>query len=255
MPCTDAWAELTLDFAVPADVTSAFLRLYNGFGANSGKAVYFDHLSVRELVAPFGPAWAGGASGGVTDNEYFSLTFPGKDVAVLTAYDDTTVTFAKSSDGSFSPEPGAEGLIMKASGSSYLLTDDDGTITTFKKQTDSDVYVVESVSGTEEASTARYVYDTTDGRVLVKRVIADVEAGVDDAAQCTGSTPARGCEVLEYVYAATTTATVYTPGDVTDRVKAVRIWSWDPASNAETAVDVATWGQTDAPRTRPPSST
>jgi hypothetical protein len=40
-----------LDFTVPADATTAFLRLYNGFPANSGKAVYFDHLSLRELVA------------------------------------------------------------------------------------------------------------------------------------------------------------------------------------------------------------
>ncbi|MFB7325548.1 polymorphic toxin-type HINT domain-containing protein, partial [Streptomyces sp. NPDC056190] len=241
VPYTDAWAELTLDFTVPADATSAFLRLYNGFGANSGKAVYFDHLSVRELVAPFGPEWAGGASGGITDNDYFSLTFPGKDVAVLTSYDDTTVTFAKSSDGSFSPEPGAEVLTLKASGSSYLLTDDDGTITTFSKQSGSDVYVVASVSGTDEASTTRYTYDTTDGRSLVKRVIGEVEPGVDDTAQCTGSTPARGCEVLEYLYATATTATVSTPGDVVDRVKAVRIWSWDPGANAETAVEVANY--------------
>ncbi|MBN0048906.1 DNRLRE domain-containing protein [Streptomyces actuosus] len=241
VPYTDAWAELTLDFTVPADATSAFLRLYNGFGANSGKAVWFDHLSVRELVAPFGPEWAGGVSGGITDNEYFSLTFPGKDVAVLTAYDDTTVTFAKSSDGSFSPEPGAEGLLLQQSGGSYLLTDDDGTITTFSRQSGSDVYVVASVSGTDAASTSRYVYDTTDSRVLVKRVISEVEPGIDDTAQCTGATPARGCEVLEYVYATATTATLGTPGDVVDRVKAVRVWSWDPAAGAETAVDVATY--------------
>ncbi|MFJ5150034.1 RHS repeat-associated core domain-containing protein [Streptomyces sp. NPDC088353] len=241
VPYTDAWAELTLDFTVPADATSAYLRLYNGFAADSGKAVHYDHLSLRELVAPFGPEWAGGASGGVTDNDYFSLTFPGKDVAVITAYDDTTVTFAKSSDGSFSPEPGAEGLLLRASGSSYLLTDDDGTITTFKKQTGSDLYVVESVSGTDEASTSRYTYDTTDGRSLVKRVIGEAEPGVDDTAQCTGSVPARGCEVLEYVYATATTATVSTPGDVVDRVKAVRIWSWDPDAGEVNAVDVATY--------------
>ncbi|MFE9306696.1 DNRLRE domain-containing protein [Streptomyces sp. NPDC006706] len=241
VPYTDAWAELTLDFTVPADATSAYLRLYNGFAADSGKAVHYDHLSLRELVAPFGPEWAGGASGGVTDNDYFSLTFPGKDVAVITAYDDTTVTFAKSSDGSFSPEPGAEGLLLRASGSSYLLTDDDGTITTFKKQTGSDLYVVESVSGTDEASTSRYTYDTTDGRSLVKRVIGEAEPGVDDTAQCTGSVPARGCEALEYVYATATTATVSTPGDVVDRVKAVRIWSWDPDAGEVNAVDVATY--------------
>ncbi|MFE0646127.1 DNRLRE domain-containing protein [Streptomyces sp. NPDC058877] len=241
VPYTDAWAELTLDFTVPADATTAFLRLYNGFGANSGKAVYFDHLSLRELVAPFGPQWAGGAAGGATDNELNSLTFPGKDVAVITGYDDSTITFAKSSDGSFSPEPGSEGVVLAASGSDYVLTGDDGTLTRFKKQTGSDVYVVDSVSGTDAASTSRYVYDTTDGRTLVKRVIGEAEPGVDDTGQCTGSVPARGCEVLEYVYATATTVTATTPGDFTDRVKAVRIWSWDPGAGAETAVDVASY--------------
>ncbi|WP_282693788.1 RHS repeat-associated core domain-containing protein [Streptomyces sp. CC208A] len=241
VPYTDAWAELTLDFTVPKDATTAFLRLYNGFPANSGKAVYFDHLSLRELVAPFGPQWAGGAAGGVTDNELHSLTFPGKDVAVITGYDDTTITFAKSSDGSFSPEPGSEGLILKASGADYVLTDDDGTVTRFTKQTGSDVHVVGSVSGTDAASTSRYVYDTTDGRTLVKRVIAEVEPGVDDAGQCTGAVPARGCEVLEYVYATATTATATTPGDVVDRVKAVKVWSWDPAAGAVNAVEVAAY--------------
>ncbi|WP_432061490.1 DNRLRE domain-containing protein [Streptomyces sp. S1] len=241
VPYTDAWAELTLDFTVPKDATTAFLRLYNGFPVNSGKAVYYDHLSVRELVAPFGPEWAGGAAGGVTDNELHSLTFPSRDVAVITGYDDSTITFAKSSDGSFSPEPGSEGLILKASGSDYLLTGDDGTLTRFKKQTGSDVHVVDSISGTDEASTSRYVYDTTDGRILVKRVIGEVEPGVDDTGQCTGSTPTRGCEVLEYVYATATTATATTPGDFTDRVKAVKIWSWDPTAGAVNAVDVATY--------------
>ncbi len=183
--------------------------------------MYFDHLSVRELVAPFGPQWAGGATGGVTDNDLHTLTFPGKDVAVITGYDDTTTTFAKSSDGSFSPEPGAEGLILKSSGADYVLTDeDDGTITRFRKQTGSDVHVVDSVSGTDEASTSRYVYDTTDGRTLVKRVVGEAAPGVDDTGQCTGAVPARGCEVLEYVYATATTATAATPGDFTDRVKA-----------------------------------
>ncbi|MEV7281802.1 DNRLRE domain-containing protein [Streptomyces sp. NPDC093111] len=240
-PYTDAWAELTLDFTAPKDASTAFLRLYNGFPANSGKAVYFDHLSLRELVAPFGPEWAGGAAGGVTDNELHSLTFPGKDVAVITGYDDSTITFAKASDGSFTPEAGSEGTDLAASGSDYVLTDDDGTLTRFKKQTGSEIYTVDSVSGTDAASTSRYVYDTTDGRSLVTRVIGEVEPGVDDAGQCTGSIPARGCEVLEYVYATSTTATPTTPGDFTDRVKAVKIWSWDPVAGAVTAVDVATY--------------
>ncbi|WP_162824210.1 DNRLRE domain-containing protein [Peterkaempfera bronchialis] len=245
VPYTDAWAELTVDFTLPADATIAHVRLWNGFAAGSGKAVYFDHLSLRELVAPFGKEWAGGAEGGPTDNDYVALAFPGKDVAVIVADDDTTLSFAKGSGNTFTPEPGAEGLTLAlktdATPNYYALSDIDGTVTTFKQQSGSDLYMVSTVSGTDADSTVQYTYDVSDGRTLVKRVIGQVEAGVDDAGQCKGATPARGCEVLEYLYATTTTATATTPGDYTDRVKTVRVWSWDPDATAETAVEVASY--------------
>ena len=50
------------------------------------------------------------------------------------------------------------------------------------------------------------MYDTTGGRLLLKRVINPVEPGVDDAGGCATATPVKGCQVLEYVYATSTTA-------------------------------------------------
>ncbi|WP_305071795.1 LamG-like jellyroll fold domain-containing protein, partial [Rhizomonospora bruguierae] len=47
---TDGWQQLSLIMAVPASATQAFVRLYNGMDYGSGKAVYWDDLSLREVT-------------------------------------------------------------------------------------------------------------------------------------------------------------------------------------------------------------
>lgn len=79
----DGWQQLSVDLAVPAGATEAFIRLYNGYPGGTGKKVYWDNLSLRELVAPFGPQWSGGPADAATGNEYTSLEFPTPDLARL----------------------------------------------------------------------------------------------------------------------------------------------------------------------------
>ncbi|MFJ7244121.1 ricin-type beta-trefoil lectin domain protein [Kitasatospora sp. NPDC098652] len=359
---TDGWQQLTVDMAVPADATEAWFRLYNGNAAGSGKEVFFDDLSLKELVAPFGPQWAGGPDAG-TGGDYRSLSFPQSDLVEIKGNDDTSLTFAKGNDGTFFPEPGAEALALKAvpaksgaivlsasgqclevpngaagtgarlqpapctgaanqqwtrgddltlrllgycldnpwgqsangtpltlwtcnggdnqqwevrpnntvtnrhsgqcldadkgasiwvcwagpnqvwdiqtAGTTYELTELDGSKTVFARQAGSSIYQVVSETGPEANSTTRYQYDTTDGRSLVKRVIPAVEPGVDDVNGCTVDPLPRGCQVLEYDYAKVTTATASAPGDYLDRVRAVKAWSWNPATSKQEAVEVA----------------
>ena len=45
---TDTWVQLSVVMTVPTNATEAYLRVWNGFAAGSGKAVYFDDLSVKE---------------------------------------------------------------------------------------------------------------------------------------------------------------------------------------------------------------
>lgn len=53
----DAWQELSVDMQLPADATEAFVRLFNGNAAGSGKEVYWDNIrqgdrrAVRAAVA------------------------------------------------------------------------------------------------------------------------------------------------------------------------------------------------------------
>ncbi|WP_159042533.1 DNRLRE domain-containing protein [Streptomyces sp. IGB124] len=234
---TDGWQQLSVDMAVPKDATEAWFRLYNGFAGGSGKQVFFDDLSLKEIVAPFGPQWAGGPDAG-GGSEYRALAFPQSDVAEIKLTDDSVLTFAKAQDGTLWPEPGAENLTLKASGSNYTLTDLDGSVTVFTKQTGSDVFQVVSETGPDAASSTRYIYDATDGRALPKRVVAPVEPGVDDTNHCTVDPLPRGCEVMDYDYATATTAVPGTPGDFIDRVKSVKVWSWNPVSSQQEAVEV-----------------
>ncbi|WP_033348698.1 ricin-type beta-trefoil lectin domain protein [Kitasatospora aureofaciens] len=368
---TDGWQQLTLDMVVPTDATEAWFRLYNGNAGGSGKEVYFDDLSMKEIVAPFGPQWAGGPDAG-TASDYRSLSFPQSDLVEIKGNDDTSLTFAKGNDGTFFPEPGAEALSLKAvpaksgalvlstsgqclevpngaagngarlqpapctgaanqqwtrgddltlrllgycldnpwgqvdnatpltlwgcnggdnqqwevrpdntvlnrhsgkcldadkgasiwvcwagpnqiwdvqtAGTTYELSELDGSKTVFARQAGSSIYQVVSETGPDAASTTRYQYDTTDGRSLVKRVIPAVEPGVDDVNGCTVDPLPRGCEVMEYDYAKATTATAAAPGDYLDRVRGVKVWSWNPATSKQEAVEVAHYAYDDRGR-------
>jgi RHS repeat-associated protein len=225
----NAWQEITLDFTVPAGATEAFIRVYNG--NTTGTTVYWDNLSVKEIVAPFGPSWSGGATGGPAASDYTTLEFPQASLAQANLIGGGSVTFSRNTDGvSFTPEPGAEGLALsKPDANTYRITDIDGTVSDFTVQ--GATWTLASSRTTGTASTTRYVYDTSNFRNLLKKVINPVEPGVDDVNSCTG-TPQPGCEVLEYVYATSTTPglsqTVF--GDYLDQVRQVKLWASDPAT-------------------------
>ncbi|MFJ7243617.1 RHS repeat-associated core domain-containing protein [Kitasatospora sp. NPDC098652] len=128
---------------------------------------------------------------------------------------------------------------VQTAGTTYELSALNGERTVFARQAGSSIYQVVSESGPQAASSTRYQYDTTDGRSLVKRVIPPVEPGVDDLNRCTVDPLPRGCRVMEYEYAKSTTAAPSAPGDYLDRVKAVKVWSWNAATSKEEPVEVA----------------
>ncbi|HWH00397.1 MAG TPA: LamG-like jellyroll fold domain-containing protein [Pilimelia sp.] len=248
----EGWQELSVVMSVPAGATEAFFRLYNGHQGGSGKKVYWDNLSVTEVVAPFGPSWTGGATGGAAESEYTTLTFPQPSVAQVGTVDGGWITFSRNADGvSFTPEPGAEGLVLsRPDANRYRLTETDGAVSEFTQQ--AGVWAVSSSWTGASHTTTRYVYDTTGGRLLLKRVVNPVEPGVDDTNACAGATLPRGCEVLEYVYATATTPGLSQSvfGDHVDRVTAVRILTWDPAAGAVTGVEVARYAYDNLGRLR-----
>ncbi|WP_143532198.1 RICIN domain-containing protein [Saccharothrix sp. ALI-22-I] len=243
----DAWQQLTLDFTVPNDATEAFIRLYNGFAPGSGKKVYFDDLSLREITAPFGPHWETGAEVDSAQIDYTRLTFPHQDTVQVEQADGSSIWFTGTPDGRFWPEPGAEDLALTKQGDAYRLSELDGTVTTFAKPAGTDTYLVDSATPPAQANVTRYTYENIDDQLRIKRVIAPQEPGIGD---CTATTPARGCEVLEYEYATSTTATTTALGDITGQIRAIAAWSTDPATGAVSKADVVRYTYDDRGRLR-----
>ncbi|TMR25009.1 LamG domain-containing protein [Nonomuraea turkmeniaca] len=97
------WQQLHVVLTVPAGATEAFFRLYNGMDYGSGKAVYWDHLSVVEAkVVPIKP------------------TKDGMNVLRVQALDKA---------GNLS-DPRTYMFLVKASGEAWLWGLDEGTGTT-----------------------------------------------------------------------------------------------------------------------------
>ncbi|HVK20012.1 MAG TPA: DNRLRE domain-containing protein [Actinokineospora sp.] len=244
---TDGWAQVSVDMAVPAGATEAFFRLYNGFSPGSGKAVFFDDMSVREITAPFGPQWETGTSADSSEVDWSRLDFPDTGLAQVEQVDGGKVWFTRSTTGAFFPEPGAEQLTLTADGVDYKLTEVDGTVTIFTKSADGGSYLVSSTTPPVAASATRFIYETVDDQVRVKRAIAPTEPGVGD---CTTATPARGCEALDYEYATSTTATASVFGDIVTQVRAVWAWTTDPATGTVERKEVVHYAYDDTGKLR-----
>ncbi len=106
---TDSWVKVSFDVEIPAGATEAFLRLYNGNTEASGKAVYFDDLSVQQIWAPFGPQWALGVDDESSDTGYERITRPEPDLLLVHLSGGSQIGFYGNGAGAWFPEPGAEG--------------------------------------------------------------------------------------------------------------------------------------------------
>ena len=247
----DTWQQRSVDVTVPSGASEAMIRLYNGQVGGSGKVVYFDDLSVRRLWAPMGPQWALGAVDSAAGTAYTKITMPYDDVAAIGLVGGGEIWFATGNGSTWWPAPGAEDLTLtRKSTDGWRLTEIDGTITDFTRTagTKGD-FLVASSAPPAAPGASRYVYAESGGVQRLTRIIAPIEPGVDgwvdgrtgNLSACTGATPAIGCEVLELVYAATTTATASVPGDFAGQVSSVRAWSYDPQALAVSAVPVAAY--------------
>lgn len=244
---TDAWVEVKADVPIPAGATEAFIRLYNGHAPGSGKSILVDDLSVRELVAPFGPQWLGGTSVEAADIAYSRLTVDLDNVVQIDGVDGGKLWFTRAANGTYFPEPGAEDLTLTQQGTTFVLADTDGTLTTFDRAANTGPYLVSSTAPPIQAATTRYVYETVDDVVRVRRVIAPAETGIGD---CATTTPARGCEALEYSYATATTAAPGQLGDTAGQIRAVAAWTTNPANGTMEKIDVARYNYDEFGRLR-----
>lgn len=244
---TNTWQQVSVDITVPPGSTEAFLRLYDG-NTSASKPVYWDDISVRELWAPFGPQWSSGTSDSAAGTAYTRVSRPYSDVAAVHLTGGGEIWFTSGDGVKWWPEPGAEDLrLAPTSSTSWRLTEIDGTTTDFVKNASSGDFPVTVTAPPAATGAARHVYDTSvSGQSRLTRIIAPIEDGVDgwptNTNACNpavGVAPARGCEVMDLVYATATSATGGTLGSVTGQVDRIALWGTDPGTGAVSSVVVA----------------
>ncbi|MFE0553584.1 DNRLRE domain-containing protein [Streptomyces pilosus] len=201
-------------------------------------------------AAIFGKEWVSGTVAETTDSDFSHLRkISDTAVAVETVEGDAINFTANAAKTGWISEPGEEGLVLKGNVSStFTLSDTEGMVTTFTKPTGATTWQVSStlLDGLSN-STTKVVSETVtvDGKALArpKRIIAPTSAAT--ASVCEATPSAKGCRVLEFVYATSTTATGTDTdaqfGDFTGQVKQIRLWATAPGAAAATATAVATY--------------
>jgi RHS repeat-associated protein len=139
--------------------------------------------------------------------------------------------------GSGTPSSGCQ------TSSTFLLTEQDGTQTTFTKPVGGAEYYPTSVvapnSGSPAGATTAITYSVVGGVTRPTQEVAPAPSGVD----CSSSPlTTRGCQTFSFTYATSTTATSTcssTFGDYNTRLKSVSFTAWNPSGSQMTTTAVA----------------
>ncbi|WP_404871021.1 DNRLRE domain-containing protein (plasmid) [Kitasatospora griseola] len=200
----------------------------------------------------FGPNWTSGVASEVSQSGYTEIRKTSNtSLDVVLAGGDTIGFTANAAGNGWVPEPGSEALTLRGSFASgdFTLSDTEGTVTTFGKVDPAAVTwtVSSSLLDGLANSTTTVVSEKTvaGGKTLArpKYMIAPTSAAT--AAACAADPATKGCRVLQFVYATTTTATGYSTssqfGDYAGQVSAIKLWATAPGAANATATDVATY--------------
>ncbi|MEU8445858.1 DNRLRE domain-containing protein [Streptomyces microflavus] len=198
----------------------------------------------EDQAAIFGPEWVSGSSAAITESDYTSLEKISNTAVSVVLADDSPIHFtSNAAKTGWIPEPGAEEMTLKGSVTgTFTLSDSEGTVTGFTRVSPtSSAWRVSStlVDGLSNSETTTVSENVVIGSATVarpKQVIAPTSAA--SAAACSATPATKGCRLLEYVYATSTTANGTTLGDITGQVKEVRLWATAPGASAATSKSV-----------------
>ena len=220
------------------------------------------------LLPAFGPQWQWGYTAGGLNGVWLRQPTPST-AEVITA-SGLLLRFARDAASSWQPQPGSEQLALgyDQAADRFTLTDttSGGYLTFAKVAPVTSGYAVSS-SGTPAAnSTTNYTYDTVAGPggttlVRPRRIVLPTTAVA--AATCAATPATRGCRVVEPVYAAATTATATSFGDVAGQLARIQVWTTAPAASGSTLTTLAQYAydatgrlrETWDPRISPPLTT
>ncbi|MFJ9629212.1 DNRLRE domain-containing protein [Streptomyces sp. NPDC101175] len=231
--------ELTGDYTLDATDATAFDASVDR--TYSSRANSTDNEGRSEI---FGPGWTSSVTG--TASAYTQIRKTSDTSVELLSADGSAIAFTLNSDGSWAPQTGAEALTLTGTvgGSKYTLTDTDANTTVFAKAADAaTTWTLSSSATAVDDTTVTTVSETvTSGSSTLARpkyVISPTGAVTATACQATPAT--KGCRVLEFVYADSTTATDSALGDYKGQVSSIKLWATDPGTAKATAETVAAY--------------
>ncbi|MFF5303294.1 DNRLRE domain-containing protein [Streptomyces sp. NPDC013161] len=215
-------------------------------------------------VAIFGPQWASGTTAAITNSGLSYLRKTSTTSVALVGVDGDETGFTATSSGGWKAEPGSEDLTLTSRGSSgtatndltqisaFILKDDEGTATTFAKvDSAATTWQVSSTYLPTDNSTTKVVSEkpsTTSTLARPKYVIAPTSAVSASTCETTPST--KGCRMLEFVYATSTTATSSALGNYTGQVQQIKQWATAPGASSATATVIAQYSYDNSGRLR-----
>lgn len=241
---------LTGDYGLSATDASAFgLSVLRSASSRKPQAAGALMGTDGGQVPIFGKEWLYGASGSQVSSPYGGIVKTSEtslSVSVLGEGTEYHFTADKARTG-WIPETWLSDHTLTGSfAGDFALRDPDGRVTTFKAVPGSSpkAWRVATVylDGLANSTTTTVSESVTfDGKPAVrpKKIIASTTAVT--AATCENDSAARGCRVLEFVYATSTTATATAFGDLAGQVKEIRLWATAPGATAATAKAVQTY--------------
>ncbi|MFF7361385.1 DNRLRE domain-containing protein [Streptomyces sp. NPDC008125] len=192
----------------------------------------------------FGPGWVSSVS--AESSAYTQLRKTSATSVELLSGDGGSVAFTATSGGGWKPQDDSADLKLTGSttGTSFTLTDTDANTTVFAKAAGQvPTWSLSSSASAVVDSTVTVASETvaSGSTTLARPKYVISPTGAVKAATCQAAPATKGCRVLEFVYASSTTATSSAPGDRAGQVSALRLWATGPGASAATAETVASY--------------
>ncbi|MCT9011291.1 DNRLRE domain-containing protein [Streptomyces rhizosphaerihabitans] len=233
---------LTGDFAFTESDAS-------GFGVSATRSTSSRRATADQdmegQAAIYGPDWISGITADTSGSAWTSIRQTSATSVELVDAQGGGIGFTATSASGWKPEPGSESLTLTGSlTGSFTLKESAGTTTTFAK--------VDPAATTWQSATSYRPTSNSTTTVVSEKVVAGTQTlarpkyviaptSAVSADTCAATPTTKGCRILEFVYAGTTTATASTFGDYTGQVKEIRLRSTTPGASSATSKTVETY--------------
>ncbi|UYQ65102.1 DNRLRE domain-containing protein [Streptomyces peucetius] len=214
--------------------------------------------TAQEGQAPiFGKEWLSGTLAEVSQAGYTHIRRTSATSLDVVMEDGTKIHFTARANtpGGWVPEPGSEMLTLTGTfAGGFTLIDTEGAESVFAKvDSAAETWQITSsrLQGIENSTTNMISEPVVVGtKTLARPRMLISSHGAVANSTCAKTPSTRGCRVLEFVYATSTTGTDATPGDFSGQLKALKLWSTEAGASAATAKTVQSYAYDAAGRLR-----